>query len=768
MLPTITILSFAAVDSFAQGALEEIIVTARKREENIQNVGISMSAVGRQEIERRFITDIRDLVDISPNLIIDDTAQGPGGVAAAYIRGIGVADVESNFDPAVATVIDGIYHGKLSGGILKTFDVESVEVLRGPQGTLFGRNAIGGVMKLERTKPTGELGGKLRIGYGAYDSYNIDGIINAGNEDLAVKLSGARRVQDKGYFENVNTGRDDGRSEYTALGFNALFRPTDSIEIEASFDIERTTQDTPPLLYVGQPAQAFCNPALRFKQCPPSVDVPLSGDRYKTLQQGPFEGEVYGQPSQFFPQPVVEESYTDATFDTNTAIVELRWDLTSDYHLDYIYGHRETDETVVTDWDATPEVWFHTTRPEQYEQDSHELRLTYSGGGPLSFVAGGYYWESEYDIQLISYIGFLDVLGFGAPNDVAGFPRDSRQETENWALFFEADYDLLDQWTLTLGGRYSVDDKSSEHAGAPTLARVSEDWNEFTPKVGLRYQMRDDLMMYAGWTKGYRSGGFVGRPDVPEIARVPYDPETVDNYEIGFKSEWWDNRLRLNASFFYMDYNDKQEEASVTVVPDMGSASTGQQTIIANAATATIYGIEVDVVAYLTDALYVRGNFGWLDAGYDDFFADLDGRLDGPLEDPNMPFDAMTNPRTPIVEDNSDLKFRRAPTVTFSLSGVYEWEAMGGTAWIRGGYHYIGETEVTLQNSPQTHNDAQHLLDASINFLYRNTQVSLYGRNLAEADGYGIGFDVGSTTGLWTYAAPRAPRTWGLEVSYTF
>lgn len=197
------------------GALEEITVTARKKAENIQEVGIPMNAVSKQDLERRFISDVRDLADVSPNLIIDDTAQGPGGVAAIYLRGIGVADVESNFDPAVATVIDGLYHGKLSGGILKTFDIEAVEVLRGPQGTLFGRNAIGGVIKLERTRPTGELGGKVRASYGSYDSYNFDGILNLSeSNNVAVKLSFARREQAEGFYENINTGRDDGQSEY--------------------------------------------------------------------------------------------------------------------------------------------------------------------------------------------------------------------------------------------------------------------------------------------------------------------------------------------------------------------------------------------------------------------------------------------------------------------------------------------------------------------------------------------------------------------------
>jgi iron complex outermembrane receptor protein len=190
-------------------ALEEIVVTARKRKEDLQDVGLSVSAMTGTEIERTFARDIRDLAFISPNLIIDDTSQGPGGNAAMYIRGIGVADVEKNFEPAVGVTIDGLFIGANSGAILRSIDLASVEVLRGPQGTLFGRNTIGGTINVDRTRPTGELGGKVRAGYGDYDHYWLDGVLNFGMGDsLAVKLSAAKNDLQDGYFENINTGDD--------------------------------------------------------------------------------------------------------------------------------------------------------------------------------------------------------------------------------------------------------------------------------------------------------------------------------------------------------------------------------------------------------------------------------------------------------------------------------------------------------------------------------------------------------------------------------
>ena len=183
--------------SIAQSSegIEEIVVTARKKEENIQETALSVSALSARDIENRVPTDIRDLAADSPNLIIDDLQQGPGSPTAIFIRGVGVSDVEKNFDPTTGVVLDGVFVGANSGAMLKTIDLESVEILRGPQGTLFGRNTVAGVINLTRTKPTGEVGGKLKVGYGDYDTSIIDGIFNFGTPNAAFKITGTHREQ---------------------------------------------------------------------------------------------------------------------------------------------------------------------------------------------------------------------------------------------------------------------------------------------------------------------------------------------------------------------------------------------------------------------------------------------------------------------------------------------------------------------------------------------------------------------------------------------
>lgn len=723
----------------ASGALEEIVVTARKREESLQDVGLAVSALSKTEISRMFSRDLTDLASVSPNLIIDDTAQGPGGVAAIFIRGIGVADVEKNFDPAVGVVVDGIFLGANAGSLLRGIDMASVEVLRGPQGTLFGRNTIGGLINVSRTQPTGELGLKLRGGIEDYSTYYADAILNFGiTDDLAAKVTLGLRDQQDGYYDNVTTGEDGiGANDYQTYGINLLWNATDDLELEFTYQVEETDQDTPPLLNTGQQRHLFCS---QFGYCSPSDDKPITGDRLAIAQVGlkppgaPANREnpfVQYDSSEAVPTPM------DASFDTDAWAFEARWNLNDSYRIDYLYGHWESDEEITSNWDGTPELLFGTTRPARYDQDSHELRLTYDSGERFSFVSGLYYWESSYDIDLNSWIGFNP---YGTLLDLYQY---SEQNTESVAIFFEGDYSVTDQLTVTLGGRYTEDEKESKQFGLvntitdPFTDHPSEKWDEFTPRLGVRYEIDEDMMVFGTYSKGYRSGGFNGRVASLEEAREPFDTETVDNFEVGIKSEWFEKSLRLNANIFYMEYDDKQEELQLP-----SDSDTGQKTVVTNASTATIQGIEIDVQAYVNENLSIRGNLGYLDTEYDDFqYTDLEGG----------------------TVDLSDLEFRRAPDFIGTIDATYEWDVSGGQAWVRGAYHYIGEHFVNVTNSPELENDAQNIFDASVNFTKEGFTISLFGRNLSDEDGYTHGYDV---AGLWSYASTRAPRTYGVEVIF--
>ncbi|MFN6933967.1 MAG: TonB-dependent receptor [Tsuneonella sp.] len=717
----------------ASGGLEAIVVTARKREESMQDVPASISALSAGELDRRFDSDVRDFADSSPNIVIDDTQQGPGGVAAVYIRGIGVADVEKSVDPAVGVVFDDVYIGQSSGSLLKAIDIDRVEVLRGPQGTLFGRNATGGVINIARSRPTYDLTGKVRATYGRFDTFKIEGVASTGlSDNVAVKLSGAYEKSD-GYFYNSVYDQPGQRSEFYALSGAVLFEPTDRLDIQLSYDHQKTRQDPPQLVAVNRPTDLFC---VVYSQCSPAPGVPTSGDRYVSVSDGRLE--------------------KNATFQLDMAIAKATYDIGSDMQIDYILGWLKTDEEIYQDFDAGPETLYHTDRPARWRQTTNELRLTKGGTGPLTFVLGAYLWDSRYTINLKNYIGFAGLPLLTSAQDVT-------QTNKSWAIYGEADYGLTDRLTLTAGARYTKDKKSSLVNDLPIFfygttveanpvgsapgsivmtEPVRQDWSKLTPRVSLRYEITDEAMVYVLWSRGYRGGGFNGRPSTIGAATIPYNPETLDNYEAGFKTEFAGGRVRLNGAAFLMKYDDMQQDLDV---PAPGT-STGRENRTINAASAELKGFELDLTARPLDGLTVNGNIGYLDAGYEDFLGDI------------------YSTGTPI--DASFLKIRRAPKWTWSVGGTYEADiGSNASAWVSGDVHYIGAHEITFLNNPNLRNEGQYLVDASINARFNATTISLFGKNLANEKGWTIGYDV---QGVWSYAAPRPRRTWGVALTQTF
>jgi len=716
--------------SNSENALEEIIVTARKRAENLQEVGLSLSALSKTDLDRRFDIDLANLQNASPNLVIDDIQQGPGSPAAISIRGIGTTDVEKNFDPTVGVVVDGVFVGVNSGAMLKAIDLQSVEVLRGPQGTLFGRNSIGGVINVTRGRPDFEgFSGSVRAGYGKYDDVQFDAFVNITASDMfAFRLGGARRQND-GWFRNATLGRDVGEMDYTIISPSFTFKPTENFEIYYRYDNTKQDQDANTLHNMAQPDQVWC---FYYNQCAQSLTKPQSGSYYTVLQNDDPPYQTY--------------------FDTELHVVNAKWDVNDSYSLEYVFGDFSTKEKVYQDWDSTPLTLYHTDRPAKWDQQSHELRLNYSGER-LSYTAGLYYWDSDYSINLVSYIGFVDFL-YGYPaGTVATLTQDVKQTTKSKAVFLEADYRFTDQLTLTLGGRYTKDKKTSSVVD-PTMPELliygnpdnpfRKSWDEFTPKVGLRFQVSDNLMIYGLYSKGFRAGGFNGRPLGGEYlaAATPYNPETVDNYELGMKSQLFNNRLRFNASVFTMDYKDKQEEQSVPT-----GGGTGQQTLVVNASQATIKGLEVDLNWLATDIFSLEGSLGLLDAKFDKLID------------------------SPTGTDLSYLKLRRAPDVTATLAPVLTFEMPAGVITARGAWHYVDDVELTFLNSPQSHVDGHSTFDASITYTIKDFSISLWGLNLGDDNSWSQAYDVGTGVnfaGLWTYTAVRPPRTYGVVVSYDF
>lgn len=735
----------------AQG-LEEIVVTARKREENLQDVGLAVSALSKTEIDQQFTRDIKGLANIAPNIILADTSQGPGGNAAFYIRGLGIQDVEKNYEPAVPVVIDEVAINSHSGAILRSIDLETMTVARGPQGTMYGRNSTGGAIIVTRSKPTGENGLKIKAGFEEFETNYFEAIANMGiSDELGLKLTAASREQKKGYYFNIHTGRDLGRNDFNSYGGSLLWTPSDKFEVQLSYNEEEVDQDTPGLVYMGQPAGRTTGPdhifCTAFGYCAPDVNTPQWGDRrtvggecyVPTSYSSQNKYDVNNDPAASVavtPIETILEVPCVADFESKMTTLRASYDLNDSMSFDYIYGFFETDESIISTWDSQDALLYGTSRPGDFEQTSHELRLSYDDGERFNVVAGIYLYEGQYTLTMRTFIGF------NPPSLALDIYQFSFQEAESEALFFEADYKFSDQLTLTIGGRYTEDWKISRQIGLVNTGpdHPQKEWSKFTPKVGLRYDYTDNMMIFGTFSTGYRAGGYNGRVETGITqARTPYDLETVDNFEIGIKSEWMEGNLRLNASIFTMDFQDKQEEIKK---PDPLNPA-GQASIVENAGAATISGIEVELQAQLSEALYLRANAGLLDAEYDEFsYIGAGG-----------------------VVDLSDRDMRRTPDITANLDATYSWDISGGEAWFRVGARFIGEHFVDTENSPEIENDGVVTIDASLNFRRDDITLSVFGRNLSDEDAWTMGYDVQP---LWSYGAIQEPRIFGVEMMFEY
>ncbi|MCK9563219.1 MAG: TonB-dependent receptor [Bacteroidales bacterium] len=712
--------------------LEEVVVTARKREESVQDTPLAVSAVGREQVEAAFLVDATGITQFAPNLVFDNVFAGTPGGGGISIRGVSAQEVEKTFDPAVLMYVDDIPYGVNSGNVMSMLDVERIEVLRGPQGTLFGKNTVGGVIHIHRIKPSlDSFGGKVRARVGNYDRMDLEGVVNIPlNDQLAVKLTAARLEQDRGFYHNITTGKREGDSKEERFGIHLLWQPADNLLGELQYNRSETDGFAPPLLNLNSPNSLVC---AGFGACATSDKRPLSGDRNKGA------GDLL----------------QDYFLEVEDVIAKLQWGITDSVDATVIYGRRKIEDGVNMDVDGSPLTLFHVSRDSDFTQDSIEARFDYDAGGRLSLTGGYYYWESEVglwrnDVENPLFVGVnVGDCGFTTPN-VDCVRQLADHESTSHSVFFEGDYKLTDQWTLTLGSRWIQEKKEINRRqlvlGANTMdASASRKDTDTIYRLGIRYEPSDDVMMYLMQSTGFRSGGFSVRAATPEVLQAGFKPEKIINTEAGIKTSLLDGRMRLAATVFDMKYKDMQQELNIPGGP------TGQQDAVVNASEAKLRGVELELEAILTQYLRVDFNMGYLDAGYKDFQGAI--YSDG------------------IVRDLSRLKLRRAPEWNYTL-GLSTFHALGsGELTSRISYSWQDDYESTASNHPGTGIDAFGLLDASLSYAISNWKFSVFGRNLTDEDEYSFPFVLApgiDGSSILAYAVPRAPRTFGAEFTYHF
>lgn len=683
-------------------SLEEVLVTARKRSESIQDVPVSVTSIGR-ELKEASIRRLDDIQSFTPNVYIRNTSGTPGG-ASISIRGVSYQETDKSYDPSIGVVMDGLFLGTSSGSLLNNFDIARIEVLRGPQGTLFGKNTIGGVINVIRGEVTQQWGGDLSITLGEDGRKDYKAVVNVPiiEDKLGVKLF-ANDINSDGYMYNTTLEEDVGGDDYQTYGFATQWDPNEDFSIKLHYEHHENQTDG---------AWANFNTG-DFLTC----QVFAAAGGCAATDTGSSEDTVSAD----------RRNTNDSQYDTT--ILTANWDI-GDFLITSITGHRDQDEHNLSGFDASPAAVLYLDYFNQWEQFSQELRLTSQFSETVEFVTGLYYWNVDYAQQWDTgeLFPLLDSIGQivpGVPGG-AGFTADTlsrngqSQETTSYAAFFSGDWHITDQWTITAGVRWTEEEKDFlggagqfYQAGGtlPVIEKTPFDdkWSEISPKLGFRYAHNDDIMVFGSYSEGFKSGGFFGRQSDFTGPDPTYEPEFVENWEMGVKSEWLDGRLIFNPTVFYSSYDDKQEEILVPI--NLGNVAT----VVRNASTLEIFGAELEMQFQITEAWYVRGSYGYLDAEFDEFIADVNG--DG------------------IITDNSDLRPRNTPENTFGLSSSYTIDIGPGEFQAYAAYRWRDEIEVIADNNPLGHMDSIENLDLTLSYSWGDDtrfRVSAYGRNLSD------------------------------------
>ena len=739
----------AAADSTG---VADITVTARRRNESIETTPVAISAVTSASLEARGTINIGDLQGAVPNLLI--TQQNSGGSSANLsIRGLSYADVEKSQAPTVGVYVDGAVIGTSTGQFMDLFDIDTIEVLRGPQGTLFGRNTIGGVINIRRTLPKDEFSEKLEASYGSYDTWTAKGLVTGplikGLLDFKAFMM---HDQSAGYYHNAVTGKHAGGDNN--LNYGLALRLTPSNNFDALLTVEQQ-QDRFDVVNsnIAQTGELFClfEPA---NQCNRNTTTDLY-----TIFNSPGVSK-YRAPS--------------GTLEMNLRVGGIKFTSVTNY--------RETHEFQTQDFDASTADLYAVRRVQDYKQFSQELR---AGGNilqGLDFVGGLYYFNSSYTFSQYSRV-LAAALGTAGDVMLDGQLYSPNAQIENpknksYAGFVDFDYQFLEKFRLSFGGRYTHDQVSLLNYYLPAGPGLTDtivnpgnpiSFSKFTPKVGLDYRPNSDAMVYASWSRGYRSGGFSPRSNLD----TPYGPETVDAYEVGAKLTLLDRKLIFNIDGFYSNYKSLQQSTTIPGGP------TGNQTLFVNVGSAKIKGIEADFTARPTTDWTFTGSLGTLSSHFNNFI------LGNVYTGATPAASGVTN------FDYSSNNLIYAPKFTGDLAANYKHDIGMGDLLLHVGYRYIAPydeqisvasttpaagTATTLPalvkvngNDPRVRTKVQNLVDASIgldfNLSGAKAHFSVYGRNLADVKTTSAAFTV---AGLWSFASAIEPRTFGAKLGIEF
>jgi iron complex outermembrane recepter protein len=703
-------------DGGDDAASPAIIVTgSRLREEAVQDVPLAASVLNPVQIDalQNKAVDVRALSAVVPNLLIEPVGSSPG-TAAISLRGFNTRTSDVAPEPGIAVYVDGIYQVINTGQQIDLYDLDRIEVLRGPQGTLLGKNAGAGAILVTRARPKFDFSGKVRVEYGNYNLRQAQALVNVPivPDVLAAKVFASVRKRD-GYIKNLEAGfPDQGGQDIATFRGALLFQPTSDIEIYASADYIRDRSQPMPGRNVSGPDSLGC---IVFAVCAPHA----------------------GQ------WAVTNATLTDdIKTDDHNYVLDAKFDL-GGVRLQSLTGYRTFEQVNNVDLDSVPELIIQVPGElKELDQFSQEIRLSskQNGGldldGRLAWLIAGYYGKSTSD-------GTLPLTAFGSTTT-----QSQVFKRESWAVFTHIDFDILDSLTLNFGARYSED--RIDHAFSlrqPGTGKIPTPYDEKAKfdntsfEGGVQYRIDPNKMVYFRYAEGYRGGTFVGLPASLDATAL-VQPEISTSYEVGLKSDWLDGALRVNLTLFDVKYKNLQRD-----IVFKGADNTFIQAT-ANAADATTKGVELETIITPSNNLQARINFGYLDAQYNRYIS----------------FD----PTTGAQLDLSGQPLTYAPEFTVSANLDYTVPLEGSFESLKfsAGVDQRSDYQTSATANPVGAIDGFFLVNGSVTLAHTSgLSVSVYGQNLFDHRFSYLREDVG---GLILHAVDDLGRSYGVAATFRF
>ena len=718
-LLALAVASMAAAHASAQ--LEEVVVTAQKRSESLQDVPIAVSAFTNEALKEFGIVDTQSLQMVTPGLIINNTSSS----ASPYLRGVGTRLSTLGLESSVALYIDDRYVSRTVAALFDLTDVERIEVLKGPQGTLYGRNATGGAMRVITKDPGEELAGEAGLTVGSDGLLNVNGLVGGPISDsMRAQITVASNNRD-GYADNIFLDEDSNDREFYAARGKLLWDISDDATMKlAVAHWKRDDSNANQQQAIGTEVENV----------------------------GLARGGVAGDDREHI------ASALDGRIEADETSVDLRFDVafdTIDFASITTFADGSLDGN--TDADGTSSASLDVYTYEETETLTQEFQLVSNYDGPWQWLLGAYYFDQEGEASFTA--DFIFPFGTGILSNEL-----QEVDTKSYALFGQTTYDLSDQWSLTAGARWGKEEKDVKQTHIPgtigsgvgdvaqgAVFTDDDSWTSFTPMLTLRYT-NDFGMVYLSYSEGFKSGGFNYPAANPSA--VPLDPEEITQYELGFKGDLLDGVLRLNAALFYYDYTDLQVTRAAT---SGGSVSL----VTENAADATVLGLDLDVTWLATDALTINFGLNALDSEYKDYDASA-----------KVTREELTGSGSgfgDIFYDADGESLLRAPDYSAFVSARYEVEMSKATLPMVITYSYKDSylfDFIASQSTRALEQDAFGLLSARLSYVPNAAgwSVSVWGNNLTDEEYYNEVVANGfSLRGNWA-----APRTYGVDFNYMF